>query len=552
MAMSIGERLKDIVSGQEGPQKVKIPSSESSGPEFSEEITPVPKIADKNVKEIEINAVDEPYTYVRIKYDNTSNEYIYEVIEPPLTEDEEEILEIVEDQITDRVELIELDGDEEEEEYLEHKVKNILQDLDLQLKPTSRERVMYYVKRNFLGYGPVDVMMKDPDPEDISCDGVGIPIYVFHRKYGSMKSNVKFEDGDELDNYVIWLAQRSGKHISVADPMLDATMPDGSRLQETLGTHITQKGSSFTIRRFEEEPYTPINLIKFKTFNPEMMAYAWIAIENGQSMLICGGTASGKTTTLNAILLFIPSQDKIVSIEDTRELNLPHDNWVPLLTRSGFGEIDEDTGQRAGEIDMYELLQAALRQRPQYMMVGEVRGEEAYVVFQAMATGKSAYTTFHSEDVQTMVNRMENDPINLPRALVGALDAVVMQAKVKVGTKMVRRIKNITEIVGVDPDTDELITNKAYTWNPADDSYNYGGHSYIYEKVAQSKNWTQRQMEKEVKRRKMVLDYLEKEEIFNYKDFAQVISSYYRDKEAVLEKVRKRLGEDKKEQFSYE
>lgn len=552
MAMSIGERLKDIVSGEEGPTKVKLPSSEGATSEFSEEITPIPKIADENVKEIETEPVEEPHTYVRIKYDNTSNEYIYEVIEPPLTEDEEEVLEIVKDRLIDRVELIELETEEEKAEYLEHKVRKILKDLDLQLKPTSRERVMYYVKRDFLGYGPIDVMMKDQNPEDISCDGIGIPIYVFHREYGSMKSNVKFDDAEELDNYVIWLAQRSGKHISVADPMLDATMPDGSRLQETLGTHVTQKGSSFTIRRFEEEPYTPINLIKFQTFNPEMMAYAWIAIENGQSMLICGGTASGKTTTLNAILLFIPPQDKIVSIEDTRELNLPHENWVPLLTRSGFGEIDEETGKRAGEIDMYELLQAALRQRPQYLMVGEVRGEEAYVVFQAMATGKSAYTTFHSEDVQTMVNRMENDPINLPRALVGALDIVVMQAKVKVGTKMVRRIKNITEIVGVDPDTEELITNKAYNWNPADDSYSYSGHSYIYDKVQQSKNWSEREMEREVKRRKMVLDYLEKEEIFNYKDFAHMISSYYRDKEAVMEKVRERLNEDKKEEFSYD
>ncbi|MEF8833038.1 MAG: type II/IV secretion system ATPase subunit, partial [Candidatus Thermoplasmatota archaeon] len=309
MAMSIGERLKNIVSGQEGPTKVKLPSSESSTPEYSEEITPIPKIADENVKEIETKPVEEPYTYVRIKYDNTSNEYIYEVIEPPMTEDEEEILEIVKDQLIDRVELIELETQEEKREYLEHKVRNILQDLDLQLKPTSRQRMMYYVRRDFLGYGPIDVMMKDPNPEDVSCDGVGIPIYVFHREHGSMKSNVKFDSADELDNYVIWLAQRSGKHISVADPMLDATMPDGSRLQETLGTHVTQKGSSFTIRRFEEEPYTPINLIKFKTFNPEMMAYAWIAIENGQSMLICGGTASGKTTTLNAILLFIPPQD---------------------------------------------------------------------------------------------------------------------------------------------------------------------------------------------------------------------------------------------------
>ncbi len=547
MVTNISDKLSNIIIGSEKPKKVYVPSEETHGTDYEEEITEIPKIAEENIKEVEVNTVEEPYTYVRIKYDNTSNEYIYEVIEPQLNEEEEEVLKTVKDQIIDRVELIELEDKEEKEEYLTHKTNQILMDLGIQLKKASKERILYYVKRDFIGFGPIDVMMKDQDPEDISCDGIGIPIYVFHRKYGSMKSNVSFDSAEELDNYVIWLAQRSGKHISVADPMLDATMPDGSRLQETLGTHVTQKGSSFTIRRFEEDPYTPIKLIDFQTFNPEMMAYAWIAIENGQSMLICGGTASGKTTTLNAILLFIPPQQKIVSIEDTRELNLPHENWVPLLTRSGFGERDEETGKKAGEIDMYQLLQAALRQRPQYMMVGEVRGEEAYVVFQAMATGKSAYTTFHADDVQMMVNRMENDPINLPRALVAALDVVVLQAKVKVGTKMVRRIKAMTEIIGVDPDSEELITNKAYTWNPADDSFNYSGHSYIYSKVAQSKNWTEREMEREVKRRKTVLEYMNQEEIYNYEEFAKIVSSYYKEKESVLEKAEKKLDEDKKD-----
>ncbi len=542
---AIGDKIKEklkMIGVTDKPKRVYMPAGGKKGSK-SDSITTIPKIVEESVKEIEITPIEKPYSYVRIRYDNKSNEYIYEVIEPDLDEDEEALLETVKNRIIDEFELVKIEGDKGREDHLEKKVRTILNDMDIKLRPVSENRIQYYIKRDFLGYGPIDVIMNDLDPEDISCDGVGIPIFVFHRKYGSMKSNVIFEDASELDNFVVWIAQRSGKHISVADPMLDATMPDGSRLQETLGTHVTQKGSSFTIRRFEEEPYTPINLIDFKTFNPEMMAYAWIAIETGQSMLICGGTASGKTTTLNAILLFIPPQMKIVSIEDTRELNLPHDNWVPLLTRSGFGETDE-TGKKAGEIDMFELLQAALRQRPQYLMVGEVRGAEAYVVFQAMATGKSAYTTFHADDVQTMVNRMENDPINLPRALVGALDIVLLQGKVKVGTKMVRRIKAITEVVGVDPDTDELITNKAYTWNPADDSFNYSGHSYVYSRVAQEKNWTSREMEKEVKRRKMVLDYMDKKDIMNYRDFAHITASYYRDKKSVMDMVREFMEEE--------
>src|SRR2546428_5481465 len=233
--------------------------------------------------------------------------------------------------------------------------------------------------------------------------------------------------------------------------MLDATIPDGSRLEATLVRHVTKRGSSFTIRRFRENPFTPLDLVRFKTMSPEMMAYMWLAIENGQSMKMCGGTESGKTTTLTGILLSIPPQMKIVSIEDTRELNLPHENWVPLLTRGGFGGKSAVTGKAAGEIDMFDLLTAALRQRPQYLMVGEVRGPEAFVVFQAMATGKSAYTTFHADDVQAMVHRLENDPINLPRALVAALDIVLLQAQGKVGTDMTRPGEGPIQGVGTGP-----------------------------------------------------------------------------------------------------
>src|SRR5438445_565192 len=310
---------------------------------------------------------------------------------------------------------------------------------------------------------------------------------------------------------------------------------------ETLGMHVTKRGSSFTIRRFRENPFTPLDLVRFKTMSPEMMAYMWLAIENGQSMLICGGTASGKTTTLNAILLFIPPQMKIVSIEDTRELNLPHENWVPLLTRAGFGGRVVATGKPAGEIDMFDLLTAALRQRPQYMMIGEVRGPEAFVVFQAMATGKSAYTTFHADDVQAMVHRLENDPINLPRALVAALDIVLLQAQVKVGTDMTRRVKAIVEVVGTDPESNELITNSAYTWNPADDTFNYSGHSYVYEKISLARNWNQRRMEQEVKRRLDIFEYMKRTEIKNYRDVAKIVSSYYRDPEGMIKIIRDTL-----------
>ncbi len=543
----IGEALSSIKKGYMsrllGGKGIKILAPAISGikEETIGRVTTVPKLTAKDVTEIELQNIIDGYSYVRINYDTRANEYKYEAIEPKLMDEEVDILEVLKEVLVESLEMIEDDDEEHREAYLRRIVDGLLRELDISLHPVSKERIMYYIMRDFIRYGPIDVTMSDVNVEDISCDGVGVPLYIYHRKYGSIPSNLIFDSATELDSFVVWLSQKCGKHISVAQPMLDATVPDGSRLQATLGKHVTKRGSSFTIRRFKENPFTPMDLLKFRTMSDDMMAYLWLAIENGQSMLICGGTASGKTTTLNAILIFIPPQMKIVSIEDTRELNLPHENWVPTITRAGFGDINPVTGKAPGEIDMFDLLGSALRQRPQYLMVGEVRGTEAYVVFQAMATGKSAYTTFHAEDVQSMVHRMENDPINLPRALVSALDIVLMQAQVKVGTEMTRRVKSLTEILGVDPESDELITNAAYTWNPADDTFNYSGHSYVYEKISTTRNWSQKRMEQEVKRRIDIFRYMKKIGMDNYKEVARLVSSYYKDPDGLIKKARDEL-----------
>src|SRR6266568_2199358 len=491
--------------------KVKAPKVSSIEETTLGKITTIPKIVRRNMNEIEIQPILKNFSYVRILYDTMANEYFYEAIEPKLLEEESELLEVLKEILVENLEMLDDADKEQKQNYLRRIVDGLLRELGVDLRPVSKERIMYYVYRDFMRYGPIDVVMTDIQVEDVSCDGVNVPFYIYHRKYGSIPSNLKFDNAEELDTFVIWLAQRSGKHISVAKPMLDATIPDGSRLQATLGMHVTKRGSSFTIRRFRENPFTPLDLVRFKT------------------------------TTLNAILLFIPPQMKIVSIEDTRELNLPHENWVPLLTRAGFGGKSQVTGKPAGEIDMFDLLTAALRQRPQYMMIGEVRGPEAFVVFQAMATGKSAYTTFHADDVQAMVHRLENDPINLPRALVAALDIVLLQAQVKVGTDMTRRVKAIVEVVGTDPESNELITNSAYTWNPADDTFNYSGHSYVYEKISLARNWNQRRMEQEVKRRLDLFDYMKRMEIKNYRDVAKIVSSYYRDPDGMIKIVRETL-----------
>ena len=542
--ITLKDRYMEIVHHMsKSPVRVMVPSSNKDQQELVGRITEVPKIAESYVDEVEISQVLEPYSYVRIKFDNVASEYLYEVIEPALTEDESILLEMLKNSVVLTINQAEGQLDREKESILRSVTDDLLKAVGVNLTMESRERIHYYLRRDFIGYGAIDVMMIDPNVEDCSCDGVRIPLYIFHRKYGSIKSNVRFESDEELDSFVVWLAQRCGKHISVAEPLLDATIPDGSRLNATLGKHVTKRGSSFTIRRFKDNPFTPVDLLRFKTMSTEMMAYLWISTEFGNSMLVCGGTASGKTTTLNAILLFIPPQMKIISIEDTRELNLPHENWIPGLTRESFGGRKNAS---AGSVDMYDLLTAALRQRPQYLMVGEVRGKEAYVVFQAMATGTISYSTFHAEDVQAMVHRMENDPINLPRALITALDIVMLQAQVKVGTKMTRRVKSLTEIVGMDPETGELITNSVFTWNPADDSFNYSGHSYIFEKVRTLKNWSPREIEREWRRRVEILEYMKKIEVTHYRQVARIISTYYKNPDKVMKDVRETMSQDQR------
>ncbi len=519
------------------PLRVMIPESEYKLGS-SLRVTPVPLINEKGQEEVELTPLNEPYSYARIKYDTVLNEYLYELIEPSLSMDERNVLRTLKEALIASLNMSEDEDKEDKEKRLKKATREVMNSLDISLNPVSMEKVFYYLKRDLVGLGIIEGVMLDSNVEDVSCDGVNIPIFIFHRKYGSIRSNLRFEKEEELDAFVVWLAQRSGKQISVANPMLDATLPGGSRLNATLGKHVTKKGSSFTIRRFKDDPFTPIDLIRFKTMSVDMMAYLWLCIEYGSSMMVCGGTASGKTTTLNAVLLFIPPQMKIISIEDTRELNLPHENWIASVTREGFGG---KSGNMAGAVDMFDLLTAAMRQRPQYLMVGEVRGREAYVVFQAMATGTIAYSTFHADDLGAMIHRMESEPINLPRSLMTALNIMLLQGQVKVGTKMTRRVKSLTEIVGLDPETNEIIYNSVFTWNPADDRFHYSGHSYIFEKIRLSKGWSPREMEAEMRRRVLLLEYMRRKNVNNYMTVAALISSYYRDAEKTVARVEKEM-----------
>ncbi|MDG1544831.1 MAG: type II/IV secretion system ATPase subunit, partial [Candidatus Poseidoniia archaeon] len=388
------------------------------------------------------------------------------------------------------------------------------------------------------GYGKIDTMMRDPNIEDVSCDGPGVEIFVYHRRFESLRTNVMWEDEYELEQYIIRMAQRCGKHISIAEPLLDATLMDGSRIVMTLGREVSTKGSTFTIRRFRDEPFTPVDLLEFKTFSSMQIAFFWLAMQYGMSMLFVGGTASGKTTSLNACSLFLPWQHKIVSIEETRELNLPHPNWIPGCTRQGFGGESAGSGTKApGEVDMYDLLRAALRERPEYIIVGEIRGAEAYVLFQAMATGHTTYSTFHADSIQSLVHRLENKPIEIPRVLIPALDGISIQIQTRVGGKRVRRNKGIIEIIGIDPHSHELLTNEAFRWDNTVDEFVFTGKSYIFEKIMMKANLNRVEIMDETKRRQLVIEWCLKKGIRDYKDFAKVVAEYYVHPEDVMRRV---------------
>lgn len=494
-------------------------------------VTPIPPV-EAGHEQVDFYDLDPPFSFVRIVRHKESGQLRYEAIEPVLSDREQRTFEFVQDAL---VRGLNVDPGplkpEEREQYLLAAVRQILKDYRIRLDAREQARVEYYLRRDFLGLGTIHPVMVDPRIEDISCDGAAEPLFIFHREHESIPSNIRFPSDGALDAFVIRLAQRSGKAISISDPILDAALPDGSRLQATLGREVTQNGSTFTIRRFKPDPFTPLDLVRFGTMSIDMLTWFWLTVEAGQSLIFSGGTASGKTTGLNAISQFIPPQAKVVSIEDTREVNLPHHNWIKAVTRSG------STAEGTGEIGMFDLLKASLRQRPEYILVGEVRGIEATVAFQAMATGHTVYSTMHADSARSVVYRLENDPINVPRLVLQALDIICIQGQVRYKGKRVRRIKEVVELVGMDPSTKEILTNTVFRWDQSNDTFEVGPRSYMLDDIASERNWSRERMAQEQANRKRVLQWMIGQGYRDVRQITQVVQHYYRDPAAVLARV---------------
>lgn len=520
--LSIAKKLRPKAAQAVAQQQVQVET-----PLATERPAVAPDVLDRVL--VDSYSVYEPYVRIVISLepDGTSR---YIVVEPRLTKTEKKLLREIKDALKNGLELdVGKFKPEEAEAYLTRETLKIMKRFGIRIPKFTFDKLFYFIRRDYLHYSIIDPLMRDPNIEDISCNGPGTPIYVFQRNYESIPTNVSFKTQDDLEKFIMRMAYMSGRHISVSEPVVDASLPEGSRIQMTFGTEITKKGSTFTIRKFKEDPYSIIDLIKFGTLDSEIASLFWYLLENKGSVLLAGGTASGKTTSINCLALFIRPEAKIVTIEDTPEINLAHSNWIESISRQGTAGI--------GEVSLYDLLRAALRQRPDFIIVGEVRGEEAYTMFQALSTGHAGLSSIHADSISAVFHRLTNPPMNIPRTLIPAVNLVVHQARITVNNKPVRRMLSVTEIVGLDTRTSELITNEVYRYDPTKDRFVFAGRSYVLEKMAKDKGVNVAEVKAELATRSQVIQWMAKKGSRQYREVANVIQRYYTDKAGLLAEI---------------
>ena len=459
----------------------------------------------------------------------------YVVIQPRLSIQDKKNFDIIKKLLMTElsISLTEIKSKKDAEKRLRKKIAQLIRKFKLEIPTKNFSKISYYAIRDFIYLGKIEPLMRDHMVEEISCDGTAIPLYIWHREYESIPTNIMFTSDKELNNFARKISYICGKHVSTANPIIDATLPEGSRINLTLGHEITKRGSTFTIRRFRADPITVIDLIKFGTMSPEIASYFWYITEKNATMLVAGGTASGKTTALNSLTAFIRPGQKIVSIEDTQELNLPHENWIPAVSRQNF------TDGKIGEINQYDLLRAALRQRPDVIIVGETRGREAYTLFQAMATGHGGYSSIHADSVEATLTRLASAPMDIPTQLIAnTLDIITLQIKLRVKDRSVRRVIQVSEIAGLDESTNKIKTHEFFKWDPITDTHRCSGNSVVLNKIKERLGESTEQINEELRRRKMALEWMVKNDIRQQKDVAKTILEFYADPERFYERKR--------------
>jgi len=474
--------------------------------------------------EVETYPLNAPFSYASIVQNENTAEYLYIVDEVPLGKDELEALERMKNVLE-----YELKAPEAEKSLSEsfHEQFPIIADHHpkalQEISAVEMKKVQYYLERDIVGYGKIDPMMYDQYVEDIGCSGVEKPIFLWHRNYENIKTNVFFRGEEELNDFVMKTVHKAGKHVSIAFPIVDVTLPGKHRLAVSYGRETTPAGTSFTIRKFRKDPFTIIDLIENETINESIGAYLWLLVENKMPVMIIGATGAGKTTALNAIACLIQPNYKIISVEEVAEINLPHENWTSSIARSGFGTQSE------GEIPLYDLIKSAVRHRPDLIIVGEVRGEEAYVLFQALATGHGGLCTMHADDVDTAVKRLTQPPMNIPSSIISLMNCVIVVRHVRTpiflesGKKLSsRKFIRISEI------KDANTLYDVFNWNASTDTVQENiADSILLKKIATRLDISLERLISEFEYRKHVLLDMVEHNIRNYHSVNRVLSKYY-------------------------
>jgi flagellar protein FlaI len=393
------------------------------------------------------------------------------------------------------------------------------------IRVTSIEKkdIEYDITKTIIGGGPLEPFMRDPYIEDIHII-TGSNVYLIHKIFEMVKTNVRI-DKEWANTFSQEFAEKIGSPVSEGQPIADGTLPDGSRVNIIHSKDISLKGPSMTVRKFSETPISITQLINWGTLDTGIAAYLWLCLQYGRSIFVCGETASGKTTTANAMFVFIPPEKKIYSVENTPEVKVPHAVWQQLVTRA--------KGPKEGFINEEDLLKAGLRSRPDYIIPGETRGAEGRFVFQAMQTGHPVITTFHAGSVVKVIQRFTGHPINVPKTFMDNLDVVIIQMAVERKGKKLRRVITIDEIEGYNKELDGVMSRIAFLWDPLEDIHVFRSNrnSYVLEqriaKMAGYEDVTE--IYEEYDRRKHILDRMVEEKIFDYYEVVEFIWTFYRE-----------------------
>ncbi len=384
------------------------------------------------------------------------------------------------------------------------------------------EKLLYNIKREVIGLGPIEPLIRDSNIEDISCIGAD-GVYIVHKIFGSITTTISFGDNNRLMLFAKRISERVGRPVSDKVPIVDATLPDGSRLSVVYSMDVSARGPSFTIRKFSDVPISIVQLVQYNTLSAEEAAYVWLALEYGQSVFVCGETASGKTTVVNAIIPFIRPELKVFSAEDTPEIRAPQEAWQQLVTR--------ERGAADSRVSLFDLLRTALRSRPNYIIVGEIRGAEGSMAFQAMQTGHPVISTFHAASVRKMIQRFTGDPINIPVTFMDNLNIAMIQQAVYVNGRFLRRTTSINEIEGYYEELGGVSTKQVFQWDPTTDQHTFRGmnNSYVLEKriAVTSGLEDPKLIYDELFKRARIIEYLAKNNLNSYFQVFDLIKKFY-------------------------